>query len=206
LPYSAIGNPFGFDTSLTVGVVSALGREIKSFGGRTIKGVIQTDASINRGNSGGPLLNSRGELIGVNAMIFSPTGTSLGIGFAIPVNTVKKIIPQLISHGRVIRPVIGFQMADDSIAQRYGISGVIIFRIIEGYPAEKAGMIGLRRDQYGRTLLGDIIVKVDQKTITNNDDLLTAMEQHKAGDIVFIETMRGKQQMKFEIKLGQSSD
>ena len=202
----AIGNPFGFDTSLTVGVVSALGREIKSFGGRTIKGVIQTDASINRGNSGGPLLNSSGELIGVNAMIFSPTGTSLGIGFAIPVNTVKKIIPQLIQHGHVVRPIIGFQMADDSIAQRYGISGVIIFRIIEGYPAEKAGMIGLQRDRQGRTRIGDIIVKVDNKPVKNNDDLLTALEQHEVGDVVQIETLRGNQKKQFKVTLTKSTE
>ena len=123
----AIGNPFGLDSTLTVGVVSALGREIKSLNQRTIRDVIQTDAAINPGNSGGPLLNSSGQIIGVNTAIRSPSGASAGIGFAIPINTLKNIVPQLIEHGKVVRPVMGVELLSDYWTKSLGARGVAIF-------------------------------------------------------------------------------
>ena len=157
----AIGNPFALDTTLTVGVVSALGREIKSMNNRTISGVIQTDAAINPGNSGGPLLNSKGELIGVNTAIYSPSGASAGIGFAIPVATLKNIIPQLQKYGRLYRPVLGIETLSDSWASRLKIKGVVLFAVKPGLPAAKAGMIGVREDIRGNIHLGDVIIAID---------------------------------------------
>ena len=138
----AIGNPFGLDTTLTVGVVSALGREIQSPSGRQIRGVIQTDAAINPGNSGGPLLNSLGQLIGVNTAIYSPSGASAGIGFAIPVNTVREVVPQLIAYGKILRPILGIERASDQWIRRNNIEGVPIVRTYRGFPADGTGMIG----------------------------------------------------------------
>jgi S1-C subfamily serine protease len=200
----AIGNPFGLDATLTVGIVSALGREIDAAIGRKIKGVIQTDAAINPGNSGGPLLNSRGELIGVNTAIYSPSGASAGIGFAIPVDTVKKIIPQLIKYGRVMRPIIGIHLADDSIARNFGIKGVIVVQVVRNGPAHRAGLKGVRRDPRGNVVFGDIIVKLGDQPIVTNDDLLSALEAHKAGDVVVIETIRQEGRKSFRVRLSKS--
>ena len=198
----AIGNPFGLDATLTVGVVSALGREIGGENGTKLKGLIQTDAAINQGNSGGPLLNSAGELIGVNTAILSPRGGSVGIGFAIPVNAVKQIIPQLIAYGRIMRPIIGITPAEDTIARNYGIEGVIVVEAIEGTPAAAAGLIGLRRNIRGY-VLGDIIVKIDDFPIKTNDDLLTALEKYRPGDIVTVETVRNRRRRTFSVRLGE---
>ncbi|PCI30013.1 MAG: 2-alkenal reductase [SAR324 cluster bacterium] len=200
----AIGNPFGLDATLTVGVVSALGREIDSVSGRKIKGVIQTDAAINPGNSGGPLLNSKGELIGVNTAIYSPSGGSSGIGFAIPVNTVKKIIPQLIKYGRIMRPIIGIHSAHDSIAKNYGIQGVIVVQVSSGGPAQQVGIVGFQRDSLGNTSLGDIIVEIEGQTIRNNDDLLSVLEAHKPGDVVSVKTVRNRKKKSFQVRLAKS--
>jgi S1-C subfamily serine protease len=134
----AIGNPFGLDTTLTTGIVSALGREIQAPDNRRIRGVIQTDAAINPGNSGGPLLNSLGQLVGVNTAIYSPSGASAGIGFAIPVNTVKEVVPQLISYGRVLRPMIGLELASDRWIRRHRIEGVPVVQAYPGLPAARA--------------------------------------------------------------------
>jgi len=197
----AIGNPFGLDTTLTVGVVSALGREIEAEG-RRIKDLIQTDAAINPGNSGGPLLNSRGELVGVNTIIISGGGHgSVGVGFAIPVNTVKSIIPQLIEHGRIMRPIIGITTVHDSIARRVGVQGVIIYQVPAGSNAEKAGMIGVQQDRNGNIIWGDIITKVDQLPIRNQNDLYSALEEYKPGDVVTIEANRNNRRMTFKIRL-----
>ncbi len=199
----AIGNPFGLDTTLTVGVVSALGREIKSLTDRTIRDVIQTDASINPGNSGGPLLNSLGQLIGVNTQIISPSGASAGIGFAIPVNTVKKVIPQLEQYGREVRPQIGIYNLQDAMAQRQGFSGVAILLVAPGGPAEAAGMIGMRQNQRGEILLGDIIVEIDGAPIAGQDDMLSVFEQHQPGDVVKVVTKRGEERMEFNVVLAE---
>lgn len=197
----AIGNPFGLDTTLTVGVVSALGREIKSVSGRTIRDVIQTDAAINPGNSGGPLLNSAGELIGVNTAIFSPSGASAGVGFAIPVNTVKKTVTQLIEHGRIVRPILGIETAPDSWAKRYGIKGVVVVAVTRGLPAADAGLEGLKRRRSGDLLLGDVIIGINGEAITTSDDLMEVLERHKSGDRVSVTTQRGEEVLQFKIRL-----
>jgi len=200
----AIGNPFGLDTTLTVGVVSALGREIQSPSSRKIRGVIQTDAAINPGNSGGPLLNSLGQLIGVNTAIYSPSGASAGIGFAIPVNTVREVVPQLIAYGKILRPILGIERASDQWIRRNQIEGVPIVRTYRGFPADDAGMVGARRGNRGEILLGDIIVEVDGQPITNNDDFLSAMERHRVGDTVEITTIRGSSKQSFAVRLTES--
>ncbi|GAB2886138.1 S1C family serine protease [Microbulbifer echini] len=186
----AIGNPFGLDTTLTTGVVSALGREIEAANNRTIRNVIQTDAAINPGNSGGPLLDSLGRLIGVNTAIYSPSGTSVGIGFAIPVDTVKKIVPQLINHGRLVRPILGIESAPDQWSSRYGFEGVAVLRTAPGLPAEKAGLQGIHRTRQGGWQLGDVIVEVDRQPIRSYDDLLNALEKYRAGDQVTLGVLR----------------
>jgi S1-C subfamily serine protease len=203
----AIGNPFGLDTTLTVGVVSALGREINSVTRRRIRDVIQTDAAINPGNSGGPLLNSFGQLIGVNTAIYSPSGASSGIGFAIPVNTVKKIVPQLIEFGRVQTPVLGVSLFPLQVAdyyrQRWGIEGVIVLDVIEGASPDREGMRGLRETNRG-ILLGDVIVEIDGQRIRNEDDLLNVLENRAAGDQVEVITLRDNRQQRYRIDLQAS--
>jgi len=197
----AIGNPFGLDTTLTVGVVSALGREITSLTNRTIRDVIQTDAAINPGNSGGPLLNSLGQLIGVNTQIVSPSGASSGIGFAIPVNTVKRIVPQLVEYGREVRPIIGVDLLSDTWSRQRGIQGVAITEVAKGYPAAKAGLIGLQQDQRGNIFLGDVIIAVDGVEIDSQDDLFNEVEKHQPGDTINILTQRNKEELEFEVTL-----
>ncbi|WP_425563520.1 S1C family serine protease [Microbulbifer aestuariivivens] len=197
----AIGNPFGLDTTLTTGVVSALGREIEAANNRTIRNVIQTDAAINPGNSGGPLLDSRGRLIGVNTAIYSPSGASVGIGFAIPVDTVKKIVPELIAHGRLVRPVLGIESAPDQWASHYGFEGVAVLRTAPGMPAEQAGLRGIHRAPNGGWQLGDVIVGIDRQAVRNHDDLLNALENHRAGDEVSLSFVRDGQTRETSITL-----
>ncbi|KUJ82494.1 2-alkenal reductase [Microbulbifer flavimaris] len=197
----AIGNPFGLDTTLTTGVVSALGREIQAANNRTIRNVIQTDAAINPGNSGGPLLDSRGRLIGVNTAIYSPSGASVGIGFAIPVDTVKKIVPELIAHGRLVRPVLGIESAPDQWASRYGFEGVAVLRTAPGMPAEQAGLRGIYRAPNGGWQLGDVIVGIGRQPVRNYDDLLNALENHRAGDEVSLSYVRDGQTRETSITL-----
>lgn len=186
----AIGNPFGLDATLTTGVVSALGREIESPTRRKISNVIQTDAAINPGNSGGPLLNSQGQLIGVNTMIYSPSGASAGIGFAIPVNTVKEVVPELITHGKIVRPVLGIASAPDHWAQQLRIEGVPILRVNPNSPASQAGLQGAKQNAWGQISLGDVIVAIDDTPTMNDDQLLGTLEKYKPGDKVTISIMR----------------
>ena len=197
----AIGNPFGLDTTMTVGVVSALGREIRSLTERSIRDVIQTDASINPGNSGGPLLNSMGQLIGVNTQIISPSGASAGIGFAIPVNTVKRVIPQLVEYGREVRPILGIENPPDSWTRQQGLKGVPVLDTVAGLPAAKAGLIGVRRNTQGVFLLGDIIIGINDKKVETNDDLLGELERHKPGQTVTLTTLRRGERQQFEVEL-----
>lgn len=197
----AIGNPFGLDTTMTVGVVSALGREINSLTNRKIRDVIQTDASINPGNSGGPLLNSMGQLIGVNTQIISPSGASAGIGFAIPVNTVKKVIPQLLQYGEEVQPTLGIQAANDNWARQRGIEGVVVIAVNPRQPAANAGLIGIRQNRRGDYLLGDVIVEIDGTRIRTSDDMLNALEQHQSGDTVNVVTLRNDKRMEFAVSL-----
>lgn len=186
----AIGNPFGLDATLTTGVVSALGREIESPNQRKITNVIQTDAAINPGNSGGPLLSSEGKLIGVNTMIYSPSGASAGIGFAIPVNTVKEVVPELIKHGRIVRPVLGVAVAPDHWARQIGIQGVPILRVEPNSAAAQAGLQGAKRNAWGQISLGDVIVAIEDYPVTNDDQLLSALEHFKPGDTVNVSLVR----------------
>lgn len=186
----AIGNPFGLDATLTTGVVSALGREIESPNQRKITNVIQTDAAINPGNSGGPLLSSEGKLIGVNTMIYSPSGASAGIGFAIPVNTVKEVVPELIKHGRIVRPVLGVAVAPDHWARQIGIQGVPILRVEPNSAAAQAGLQGAKRNAWGQISLGDVIVAIEDYPVTNDDQLLSALEHFKPGDRVNVSVVR----------------
>jgi S1-C subfamily serine protease len=200
----AIGNPFGLDTTLTTGIVSALGREIQAPDNRKIRGVIQTDAAINPGNSGGPLLNSLGQLVGVNAAIYSPSGASAGIGFAIPVNTVKEVVPQLISYGRLLRPMIGVELASDGWVERYGIDGLPVVQVFPGLPAAEAGMSGAYRNARGEVVLGDIITHIDGKAIRSQDDYYSILEARKPGDTVSIKTRLGKKTPTYRVKLIES--
>lgn len=175
----AIGNPFGLDQTLTTGIISALGREINSAGGAPIKGAIQTDAAINPGNSGGPLLDSSGRLIGVNTAIYSPSGASAGIGFSIPVDVVKWVIPDLIRYGKLQRPSLGVESASARITNQLGIDGVLVINVIEDSAAEKAGIQPTYRDSQGRLRLGDIIKAVNEEKISNHNDLLLILEDYK---------------------------
>lgn len=199
----AIGNPFGLDQTLTTGVVSALGREIKASNGRTIQDVIQTDAAINPGNSGGPLLDSRGQLIGMNTAIISPSGSSAGIGFAVPVNTVNRIVPQLIKYGHVSRPGLGIQVVSDAVARRQGIEGVIIGEVQSGGSAAKAGLRGLRRDRYGEAYISDIIVGINDTPVRNFGELGDALEKYKVGDIVNVKILRDGERKDVRVQLQQ---
>ena len=199
----AIGNPFGLDTTMTVGVVSALGREIDSVSRRKIRDVIQTDAAINPGNSGGPLLNSLGQLVGVNTAIYSPSGGSSGIGFAIPVNTVKRIVPELISYGRVQTPVMGVRQLPqaDYYRRQWGVEGVIVLDVYPGTDPKRVGMRGITRSQRGRIQLGDVIVEIDGQPVRNEDDYADVLEQHSAGDTVKVKTVRDNQLHEYDIRL-----
>jgi S1-C subfamily serine protease len=197
----AIGNPFGLDHTLTTGVVSALGRTIKSLSNRTIEGVIQTDAAINPGNSGGPLLDGTGRVIGVNTQIISPSGAFAGIGFAVPMDTVNRIVPELIKHGKLIRPGLGVSLVPDVMVKRWGIKGVVIGKIARGGAADKAGLKGARETMNGRVELGDVIVAVSGKSVATVDDLMDVMEDHRVGDQVTVEVVRGNRREKIPVTL-----
>jgi protease Do-like 1, chloroplastic len=197
----AIGNPFGLDHTLTTGVVSALDRTIKSMNERTIEGVIQTDAAINPGNSGGPLLDSSGGLIGINTQIVSPSGAYAGIGFAVPVNTITRVIPQLIKFGKLIRPGMGISLIPDSIAARWGIQGLIIAKVEPGSPGEKAGLESARETSLGRIQLGDIITKLDEEPVKIFDDLVRILDRHKIGDRITVEVHRKGKPRKVVVEL-----
>ena len=197
----AIGNPFGLDQTLTTGVISALNREIESVTRRPIQGVIQSDAAINPGNSGGPLLDSAGRLIGVNTAIYSPSGASAGIGFAIPVDIVNRIVPELIRSGKIIRPGLGIQIADDQIAQRLGVTGILVVDVARGSAAAKAGIQPTRRDAEGRLRLGDIITALDGKKVESPNDLYLLLEKYKIGDAVNISILRNGKTVETKVAL-----
>ncbi|MBH23941.1 MAG: 2-alkenal reductase [Myxococcales bacterium] len=198
----AIGNPFGLDHTLTVGVVSALGREMLGYGGTTIRGMIQTDASINPGNSGGPLLNARGQLIGMNTMIYSKTGSSVGIGFAVPVQTVRRVVPEIIRYGKPVRAGLGIQLVPDNIARRNGISGVVIEAVNPGSPAAQAGLRGLQRKRR-RTLVGDVIVGINEHEVATYDDLFGALDRYRPGDSVKVKVQRDNRVITVPLKLSR---
>lgn len=200
----AIGNPFGFDQTLTTGIISALGREISSVSGVPIRDAIQTDAAINPGNSGGPLLDSSGNLIGVNTAIYSTSGSYAGIGFSIPVDIVKWVVPDLIQYGRIKRPSLGVEIAPNNYTQRIGKDGVLIVGVVSQGPAEKAGLLPTYRNNSGQIVLGDIIVGIDQEEIENVNDLTLALEKFMPGDKVIVSVLRNNTILKSELVLGEA--
>jgi S1-C subfamily serine protease len=189
----AVGNPFGFDHTLTTGVVSGLGRELRSPSGRRIRDVIQTDAAINPGNSGGPLLDSSGRLIGINSAIYSPSGASAGIGFAVPVDTVARLVPQLVRYHRLKQPgIVGATFLPDYYAKRSDIDGVVVREVEDGSPADQAGLTGLSMTRSRRIKLGDVIVGVDGKPVHSQEDLMDAFESAGLGNTVRLTVAAGR--------------
>jgi S1-C subfamily serine protease len=197
----AIGNPFGLDQTLTTGVISALGREIESLTRRPIQGVIQTDAAINPGNSGGPLLDSSGRCIGVNTAIYSPSGAYAGVGFAVPVDTVNRIVPQLVLYGKVIQPGLGIQVAEDYLARQIGIEGVLVVGVDPYGAAAKAGIVPTRYNREGNLVLGDVIVSLAGKKVGATDDLYRILDTLQVGDEVKLEVERSGSRRTLTIKL-----
>jgi S1-C subfamily serine protease len=198
----ALGNPFGFDHSISKGIISALGRKIDGIGGVKIHDMIQTDAAINQGNSGGPLLNSSGELIGVNTMIISRSGSSAGLGFAVPVDTVKRITPQLIKHGKLIRPGLGIGVLDDDVRKRYvGNKGVALSFVDPDGSAGQVGLKGMMRDRYGRIYIGDVILKINTNEVNSLDDIYHQLGKYKIGDTITVHYLRKKKVRKVKVKL-----
>ena len=212
----AIGNPFGLDRTLTTGIVSGLSRPLRSeFTGRLIEGVVQTDASINPGNSGGPLLDSHGRMIGINTMIFSPSGGSVGIGFAVPVDTAKSIVPDILAYGRVRRPRLGIvpyeldaRLAD---ALELGVKqGLMVGQVVQGGAADVAGIRGgSQAAQVGNQVMylgGDVITQVDGHQVRTRDDLDRVLNEKKIGDRVEIEVVRSQKKIKFTVQLSEPPD
>ena len=183
----AIGNPYGLSRTLTTGVISALDRQLPTSTGREVLGVIQTDAAINPGNSGGPLIDSAGRLIGVNTAIISGSGSSAGIGFAVPVDVVNEVVPVLITTGKIPRPGIGIVMLDDETAAGLGVVGVVIDRVVPGSAAEEAGLTGI---DYRRRTLGDVIVAVAGRPVTNIEDFVRLINGHAIGETVTLSVQR----------------
>ena len=200
----AIGNPFGLDYSLTTGVVSALNRSIPGERGRNIEELIQTDAAINPGNSGGPLLDSAGRLIGINTAIFSPSGAYAGIGFAVPVDTVNRVVPQLIAQGRYIRPKLGIGVDQDinrQVLQKLDQTGVLVLRVDADSAAFKAGLRPIRIDDDGEVIAGDIIQSIDEHEVEDVNELLTILERYSIGDKVTLTVWRLDKQEKIDLIL-----
>lgn len=197
----AIGNPYGLDASLSVGIISALGRSITSMTEGRIHDVIQTDAAINPGNSGGPLLDSSGRLIGINTAILSPSGAYAGIGFAVPVDTISRVVPQLIEHGRLIHASLGVQWLSDDIAQQVGVRGAVILIAPPGSPAARAGIEGISRTRRGDLSLGDVVVGIDTVPVTNLDDLRTQLERRQPGTTVRLQVERAGKSRAVNVRL-----
>ena len=203
----AIGNPFGLDRTLTTGVISGLQRPIRARNNRLIEGAIQTDASINPGNSGGPLLDSHGRVIGINSQILSPSGASAGLGFAIPVNIAKRIVPQLVSFGSVRRPKLGINSRDVASLKNqmdFPVSeGVLIVQVIPGGAAANAGLHGVTQTENGDFELGDIIVGIDGEKVNNTDDLSRLMDKHQVGDTIRLELVRNGRRTTVPVHLSE---
>jgi S1-C subfamily serine protease len=204
----AIGNPFGLDRTLTTGVISGLQRPIRARNGRLIEGAIQTDASINPGNSGGPLLDSRGRMIGINSQILSPSGTSAGVGFAVPVSIAKRVVPQILQTGQVRRPKLGISTRDvGAIRNQVDLpvsEGVLIVQVARGGAAAAAGLRGLQPTEDGEVELGDIIVGIENEKIANNDDLFRVLDKRNVGDMVSVHIWRDGRRMSVPVRLMES--
>jgi len=197
----AIGNPFGLDSTLTTGVISALGRTIQSMTKRYIHDVIQTDAAINPGNSGGPLLDSFGRLIGVNTAIISPTGVYSGVGFAVPVDTVNRIVTKLINYGKVGRPGLGVSLIPDNIMARAGMEGVGILEVHRGSSAEEAGLQAVKRLRNGQVEIGDVIIGCDGSSVKKSSDLIRILDRHEVGEEVELNIFREGRTMLIRVVL-----
>ncbi|MFN3477463.1 MAG: S1C family serine protease, partial [Candidatus Methylomirabilales bacterium] len=212
----AIGNPFGLDRTITTGVISSLGRTLRAESGRIMRGIIQTDAAINPGNSGGPLLNARGEVIGINTAIFSPTGGSVGIGFAIPIDTAKRFLPELIAKGRVSHPWLGISGMDitPELAKDLDLpakEGILVAQVYPNSPAARAGLRGGRKPiRIGNTIVslgGDIITAIDGRKLSSIDDLTTYLDyERKVGDEVKLEVLRDGRSLSIPVRLGELPD
>ncbi len=202
----AIGNPFGLDQTLTTGIISALGREIESVTGRPIKDVIQTDAAINPGNSGGPLLDSSGRLIGVNTMIYSPSGASAGIGFSIPVDEVNWVVSDLVKYGEIRKPIIGITLVSSQYTRQAGLSGSLILDVAESSPAEFSGLRPTTRNERGEIELGDIITAINDDQVSTNNDLFSILEKYSPGDVITVSFNRLGKEKALELTLGSSVD
>ena len=198
----AIGNPFGLDQTLTTGIVSGLGREIDSRSGNPIRGVVQTDAAINPGNSGGPLLDSRGRLIGVNTAILSRSGASAGVGFAVPVNTVRATVPLLIDGKMVDRGYLGVALAPKQISRQATDEGVLVLGIAEDSPAAESGIQATRRDDEGELIWGDVVISLQGERIADSEALLVKLQEFHAGDEVTLGLKRGEEYVRLPIRLG----
>jgi S1-C subfamily serine protease len=202
----AIGNPFGLDWTLTTGIVSAIDRALPTGdGGGLIENLIQTDAAVNPGNSGGPLLDSAGRLIGVNTMIFSPSGASAGVGFAVPVDTVNRVVPQLIATGKYVRPTLGIQVDErlnQLVTERLRVRGVAVLRVTPGSPAEAAGLRGAQAQENGAIIPGDVILEVDGTAVDSVARLLNRLDEHKVGDTVRLTLLRDGQKTTVSVTLG----
>ncbi len=196
-----IGNPFGLDQTLTTGVISGLGREILSQTQRPIRDVIQTDAAINPGNSGGPLLDSAGRLIGVNTAIYSPSGAHAGIGFAVPVDTVNRVVPQLIAEGEIVHPGLGIEIHSDQMARQFQINGVVVSEVPEDSAGGQAGLEGMTAGDGGRWILGDVIVGLEGVRIRNTSDLYRELERHDVGDTIALDIVRESEQKQLRVTL-----
>ena len=201
----AIGNPFGLDRTLTTGVISGLQRPIRARNGRPIEGAIQTDASINPGNSGGPLLDSHGRMIGINSQILSPSGASAGVGFAVPVNIAKRIVPQLVRSGEVRRPKLGIGTRDvQPLKSQLDLpidDGVIILQVAPGEAAANAGLRGVAQTENGDFEIGDIILGMDGEKIANTDDLYRMLDKHQVGDTVQLQIFRNGRRTTVPVRL-----
>ncbi|MGA9998056.1 MAG: trypsin-like peptidase domain-containing protein [Pyrinomonadaceae bacterium] len=207
----AIGNPFGYDRTLTTGVISGLQRPIRARNNRQIEGAIQTDASINPGNSGGPLLDSRGRMIGINSQILSPSGASAGVGFAIPINIAKRIVPQLIQNGAVRRAKLGIvpynvRNIDRNAANLPVSDGVLVYQVDPQGGASAAGLRGVRQTEDGEVVIGDIITAIDGEKVGNSDDLFRILDKHQVGDTVQVEILRGNKRTNVPVRLSDSTD
>jgi S1-C subfamily serine protease len=198
----AIGNPFGLDHTLTTGIVSALNRTVENEQGGSIENVIQTDAAINPGNSGGPLIDSAGRLIGINTMIYSPSGAYAGIGFAVPVDTINRVVPRLIGFGHYVRPTLGISADDDVTSQLLEDSnGVLVLAVSPGSPAARAGLRATEMTAAGRVLLGDVIEAVDRKPVKSFGALVGVLDEHEFGDRVTLTVRRGSTRIEVPITL-----
>ena len=203
----AIGNPFGLDHTLTTGIVSALNRSIENESGGEIENVIQTDAAINPGNSGGPLIDSAGRLVGINTMIYSPSGAYAGIGFAVPVDTINRVVPRLIAYGQYVRPTLGITARDEISRRLIGEDeGVVVLGVVAGSPAARAGLRAAEQTAGGRVRLGDVIEAVDGRPVENFATLVNMLDTREFGDRVTLTVLRGEQRVEVPVTLGGAGE